>query len=765
MASILSSEGSSTMSHGVRVRNAICRLAASWAIAVALVPPPLTAYAVPPTSNESSGSGGRPAPTEADARLLDSRISWWMTPRTVADEAGRLATPNTREYVNPSRGFEVHFDLAGLRLSNGALVSSAAFRFVDRDRPGTHVPATVTPSPHFSTVFSAWLPEGRYWLEIDASHGKQSETFLEAVEVRDILVAAIGDSYSSGEGCPEVARSGDTPAQWMRTGEWGAGSAERDRQHCASHRSSFAASALLAQQLEEADPHTSVTFLFLSQSGGEIQDGGLTSYAGVENEAACLPPDPDNPTMMAAQVDQLEFLADGRDIDVLTVSFGGNDVGFANVISALVLLDPEDNDVVNIGREAAPEPMTREGYGRLGQEILMDLLGRAVQTGDPDLWVQFEDPVWGHIDLFKDMFDDTIMAGFDRLPDDYAQLAKRLDELTIRNVYVTEYPDPFTETLADGSISPSPELLTDFNESPKVSVGFDFEVEVDRREMDWALTNVVQPLNDAVEKAANEHPNWHYVGGIRSAFRGHGLGGLPGLDEAQQPIEANAERARWFVRPGDSVAWQGPDDLTGNKGTVHPNRLGHEAIAKRLYWSVSEHLPTGCNIPSAAVTGNRVLGCGETTFTLLGTSQADDVVVSMEGDTLVATRNGEVWKRQPAHGVSAIFFHGGAGDDRFRNRTGIPAVADGGAGRDVLIGGRADDILRGGDGADVLRGGAGDDALYGGGGRDRIFGGKGDDYIEGERGADRIWGRSGRRRDLRRKGGRHPPWRPGPRQY
>jgi uncharacterized protein YkwD len=77
--------------------------------------------------------------------------------------------------------------------------------------------------------------------------------------------------------------------------------------------------------------------------------------------------------------------------------------------------------------------------------------------------------------------------------------------------------------------------------------------------------------------------------------------------------------------------------------------------------------------------------------------------------------------------ISQIVFHGGAGNDQFRNNTGKPSIAYGGSGNDTLIGGWGNDELYGGDGNDRLSGGAGNDRLDGGTGTDRIDGGSGAD--------------------------------------
>jgi hypothetical protein len=72
--------------------------------------------------------------------------------------------------------------------------------------------------------------------------------------------------------------------------------------------------------------------------------------------------------------------------------------------------------------------------------------------------------------------------------------------------------------------------------------------------------------------------------------------------------------------------------------------------------------------------------------------------------------------------VSAIWFDGRGGDDRFHNDTSIDCNAYGGDG---------DDILKGGSGRDILVGDRGDDQLFGRGGFDQLYGDQGHDELDG----------------------------------
>lgn len=94
------------------------------------------------------------------------------------------------------------------------------------------------------------------------------------------------------------------------------------------------------------------------------------------------------------------------------------------------------------------------------------------------------------------------------------------------------------------------------------------------------------------------------------------------------------------------------------------------------------------------------------------------------------------------------------GDDQVHvdHKLGVPAMLDGGAGRDhlragdgptLLTGGHDDDHLFGGDAEDVLDGGDGDDRLWGGPNDDTLLGGEGDDRLFGDAGDDLLDGGPG----------------------
>lgn len=105
--------------------------------------------------------------------------------------------------------------------------------------------------------------------------------------------------------------------------------------------------------------------------------------------------------------------------------------------------------------------------------------------------------------------------------------------------------------------------------------------QVSATESCFASTRIVTPLNAAAAAGANAN-GWTYVTNINSAFVGQGY---------DAPEEADGLGNLRFVRTGrESSLFQGPLGLTGplhTKGTLHPNALGHQAIAAAIHDGVT----------------------------------------------------------------------------------------------------------------------------------------------------------------------------------
>jgi hypothetical protein len=214
-------------------------------------------------------------------------------------------------------------------------------------------------------VFQA---QGAYQVELTITNPDgtpfegRAEPYRQEVVVRDYLIVSLGDSYASGEGNPDVpqvvddSRTTNPLKRVVKPPRW-------QDERC--HRSSWAGPAQAALAIERADPHSSVTFLSFACSnatidtpsfgGGNPLDpyapaderkptgtGILGPYRGVE------PPNGEDPAPeqwndhLPSQMDQLTDAVttpggQRRHIDALTISGGGNDIGFGRIAQVCVL--------------------------------------------------------------------------------------------------------------------------------------------------------------------------------------------------------------------------------------------------------------------------------------------------------------------------------------------------------------------------------------------------------------------------------------------
>lgn len=207
------------------------------------------------------------------------------------------------------------------------------------------------------------------------------------IKVRDILIAGVGDSFGSGEGNPDVpvrfsreraidygkaAKYPEMAGYPAREGPWKqigdkafvAGNAHWLDTAC--RRSLYSHQVRAALQIAIEDPHRAVTFASLACSGAETTWGLFLRYKGNEwvpnppelsqisglAQVQCgdkFAPEQDYPEAyhIKGVVKELEGSLvlrrcgreDSRPIDLLFVSIGGNDIGFARLVANAVLND------------------------------------------------------------------------------------------------------------------------------------------------------------------------------------------------------------------------------------------------------------------------------------------------------------------------------------------------------------------------------------------------------------------------------------------
>ena len=445
----------------------------------------------------------------------------------------------------------------------------------------------------------SFASQGSYQVSVTITGPDAAGPFHQQVVIKDHLIVSIGDSYGSGEGNPDVARTADQPARWA------------DRR---CHRSAKAGPAQAALALERSDPHSSVTFLSFACSGATISrvynaysdacpgdqptsdtykadafdpykpgdpnrpggSGVISGYQGAE------PPNcSDFGDHLRPQIQQLTETVGDRRIDALITSAGGNDVGFGPLAATCVAS---------------------------GIPFGTDSCQQALVSGDDGNKYQLET-------RFEQ--DRRAMAGR------YAAMNQAIrdarlpsgEPLRIAGTYITEYPDSTTDRDPEtGAVRTCDTMLED---ASGIVGGA-----INGKEVEWARQTVLPALNEAVRAAAVRH-GWQYVDGMAAAFQGHGY--------CVGNVDTNFEDGRWIRTANESKVLQGPDDRSKNKGTLHPTTRGHQVYKDRLLAYIQPALaalsvddttdPAAPTVALDALVGPgnqstvRVLGTGETATT------------------------------------------------------------------------------------------------------------------------------------------------------
>lgn len=385
---------------------------------------------------------------------------------------------------------------------------------------------------------------------ITSPSGSDPEVFSQQVEVRDILIVSLGDSYASGEGVPDIRQKYHLV--------WGFPIWEADEvwqdQRC--HRSANGGSALAARSIERMDPKTSVTFISYACSGAtigtEVFEGNdinksrgvgiLEPYIGQEIPDSFPYSSRDEGWVgyIPSQIGQLKDVLippegkSQRQIDALTVSGGGNDVFFAQILSNCVLWEPcwilPTMAYKPGGSLYTPGDIVKIGLGLLS--------GRASNS----------------------------------VPVSYEHLAAEIATINPApsNVYLMQYPNLFsaegggTCRMLEDILWPNPlAAIEPWESGPMASEGLTalnnviFQKAYERRDQGWVY----------VDGLTNYNMNEADPNGPEGLFSGHGYCAFN----------------HWIVRGEESELVQGPlYNRAANTGTAHPNILGNQAIRDRL---------------------------------------------------------------------------------------------------------------------------------------------------------------------------------------
>src|SRR2546427_3806537 len=223
-----------------------------------------------------------------------------------------------------------------------------------------------------------------------------------------------------------------------------------------------------------------------------------------------------------------------RNVDLLIVSAGINDLRFSKVVKACSAL-----------RHC--QDLETGGWETLVNDLIRDVQGVGSSLWQlPPLYDSLNDSLLRRLGVPPNMVFFTEYPDITRDPS--GNFCHMLPE-------VKDFADDFFANLADILNLASVELD-----------GFTPD------ESEWAYSNFLIPLNTLAYEAAVKH-GWFYVGGVMAAFNGHGQ---------------CAGDQKWVNGLASSHDTQGNLD-----GTLHPNVAGHIAIANRLDYFISQRPPRG----------------------------------------------------------------------------------------------------------------------------------------------------------------------------
>jgi hypothetical protein len=292
--------------------------------------------------------------------------------RLCIDLAGRVNEPCTRDNVKESYLTPIDHPITA-RLTGAVPVgATCAWSFDDGDGPQTSTfdcaePINLRVRSDRPTVAT-----------VDVSSGSDAPQRLSTgIQVRDVLIAGLGDSIASGEGNPDkpVALSeegfcfrsylGSASAQYYRpsrAGYKGGRACEApdtlqnwQRQsatwfNAACHRSLYSYQTRTALALAVRYPHIAVTYLPLACTGATIADG----LFGSQRARECAPGRAGTAcgTSVSSQLGELRDALTAakrrqpdRKLDLMLLSVGANDINFSGLVSDVIVDTPTERTI------------------------------------------------------------------------------------------------------------------------------------------------------------------------------------------------------------------------------------------------------------------------------------------------------------------------------------------------------------------------------------------------------------------------------------
>lgn len=479
-------------------------------------------------------------------------ISWEMEKRFGIDMDGNgmIDLPNHPAYANPGT-FKVIFNFSHTAPTLQELGSTDS---VQEFLVANWYVNGVLKQRSRSSRFEAMLEdEVKYEVKAEFIYENRVEdkkiTYIKTINARpnDILIVAMGDSYSSGEGNPDYPHEIFTTQNgrkkhitWADDGGYGT-----KIQHCAAHRSTTAWTARAAKELEDADPHTSVTYVNAAMGGATIRQ--LYAWSATKSEEEHDEGNTyDCAYTLLPQIQQVKNIVKNRKIEHLGMTIGGNDAGFAFTITAFKI------------------------KGDIPTAITKNDVFNSIRTGN---WTGWEYRAM-EIPLFP--IDWHNLLGLYSLPEHYdildAQIKQHLPN--VQDIYIFDYPD----------------LRGNCSEVFKYEIG-----ELSENETRWIKDNLLIPLNNVVQAAALSN-GWYYMkagdffkaqNAICKDKEGYEGTAYPGYYRHYTNHTPPTYDTRRYYRTA-RMSKKIQHDIWG---VLHPNELGHGEYAKGFLNAISNPSP------------------------------------------------------------------------------------------------------------------------------------------------------------------------------
>jgi lysophospholipase L1-like esterase len=318
-----------------------------------------------------SGRGRSVLASEQALELQSDGRGWARNTvnRLCIDLTGRVSEPCTRDNVKESYLTPADHPVT-VRLSGEVPVgATCAWSFDDGDGPQQSTFDCAEP-------INLRVRYGRQTVAtVDVSSGPETPQRISTeIAVRDIFIAGLGDSVASGEGNPDrpVALSdegfcfrsylGTAGAQYYRpsrAGYKGGRACEApdflpvwQRQaalwfNSACHRSLYSYQTRTALALAVQYPHIAVTYLPLACTGATIADGLFGSQRAREcpaskSAATCQGGVNAQLTELRAAVTAAKKRQPDRNLDLVLLSVGANDINFSGLVADVIVDTPTE---------------------------------------------------------------------------------------------------------------------------------------------------------------------------------------------------------------------------------------------------------------------------------------------------------------------------------------------------------------------------------------------------------------------------------------